>query len=274
MTLEASKSFFDFAWRRFARIWPGYMLSALVIFVAMYALGFAPYQRGLYDLAIAPFLWAPALGGSYVSGVYWSLVVEIRFYALIAVLYFGLGAQRFRWGWLAVTAVATALDTVYQPVAVHVFSSKYLPFFTWGIVFYRLWKGGADRLDAALFVTALASLLWMWSDRDWGVLGVILAMPVLFGLFVAGRLQWLAHPALLFFGRISFALYLLHFEIPIALMAILQAWSVPVLAGAVPAIAMVVGLATLQTYYWEEPAKNWLKTVYKTWAAGRTAGQA
>lgn len=266
MTLEASKSWTDFAWRRFVRIWPGYMLSAVVIFAAMYALSFTPYQRGMYDLLVSPFLWAPALNGEYISGVYWSLLVEVRFYVLVALLYFGLGAANFRWAWLAVTIGATALETLSPSVAIHLFSAKYLPFFTWGIVFYRLWRGGGDRLDLALFLTALASFGWMWSDRELAIHLIVLGMLGIFSLFVMGKLQFLAHPVLLFFGRISFALYLLHFEISIAVMSVLEDAGVPVVAAAFPAIAIVVGLATLQTFYFEEPAKDWLKKArFRIW---------
>lgn len=225
-------------------------------------LGYNPYERSLYDLLIAPMMWAPALKAKYISGVYWSLIVEIRFYVIIAVLYYGVGARHFRAAWLIMSLAAIASPQANESVAIHVFSANYLPFFTMGIVFYRLWRGDRDRLDLLLMLTALASLLILWRGKDPTTMAIILAMPLLFWLFVHGSLQFLAVEPLLFLGRISYSLYLVHFELTLAIIWQLEmhGWSTS-LAAAV-AVAVTTALASIMTLLVEEPAKRALKRLY------------
>ena len=94
-------------------------------------------------------------------------------------------------------------------------------------------------------------------------------MLVTFWLFICGWLEFLSNPVMSFFRRISFALYLLHFEIPIAIMALLQINDISVLLATFPAIVLAVLLATVQTLYWEEPLKIRLKRFSAQWFSRR-----
>jgi peptidoglycan/LPS O-acetylase OafA/YrhL len=264
MTVQSAATAQDFAMRRFARIWPGYMVSAILIYVAIYAMNYVPYERSGYDFLVAPAMWAPALKAHYISGVYWSLIVEIRFYLTIAILYYGLGARRFRVAWLIFSLLAMASHYISEPIAIHVFSATYLPFFTMGIVFYRLWRRDWDRLDWALLLVALASLPLLWSDRDVATIAIMLAMPVLFWLFARDKLNILAVEPLLFLGRISYSLYLVHFELSLAIIWQLQKRGIPTSFAVIVALATITALATVLTLFVEEPAKRILKDTYNS----------
>ena len=266
MTIESCRSILQFAWRRFIRLWPAYVASVLIIFCGVQALDYAPFKRTVYDLLAAQVLWAPALKANYVSGVYWSLVVECRFYVLIAVLYFGLGPSRFRIGWLAMCLVATASHFIYRPVAIHIFAADYLPFFTMGLVFYRMWRRRTDGLDAVLMATAVVTLIVLWSGEGSAngkggiaVTGMLLWMPLLFFLFVRGNLEFLAVEPLLFLGRISYSLYLIHHELTLGVIYSLVQLSMPLSVAVMTAICLTISLAALLTLGIEEPSKRALK---------------
>ncbi len=96
MTLESSKSLTDFAIRRFVRIWPALIVSAVITFFLLNWSDspFAVFRRQFWpnflpSLTLTPASlwsgWFPKV--DFVTGVYWSLVVEIRFYMIAVILY-------------------------------------------------------------------------------------------------------------------------------------------------------------------------------------------
>ncbi len=103
MTLARCATTQEFFIRRFARLYPAYIVSIPLIFVLMYILSYPHYERSLRDLITAPLLDAPlTLCATFVSSVYWSLVTEVRFYVLIALIYHFFH-RRFIPAWIGMT---------------------------------------------------------------------------------------------------------------------------------------------------------------------------
>ena len=90
MTITKTISFFEFVIRRFARLYPGYLIAGLITLV-FYSFFDLPgrevgWSTGFMNLIFANFF--PGLNFQYIDGIYWALIVEIKFYLLFGLVYF------------------------------------------------------------------------------------------------------------------------------------------------------------------------------------------
>ena len=264
MTLRTAPTFFDFAWRRFSRIYPAYLLSAVVIWFGVRALGYEPYQRSAYDLVVSTVIWTLPLHGSLISGVFWSLVVEVQFYFLIGVVFYTCKDRWFGVGWLLLSMICIVCLLTSPYLSARLSVLAFVPFFTAGICFNRLYHGDFKLIDAVCGLVALGTLVYFGRSKP-DTLLIIGAMLLLFLMFTLGKLQFLAVKPLVFFGGISYAWYLLHFELPISLIWRLQKTGVP-LAVAVPVGLLAALLGAVAITRWvEQPAKAWLNQMFRRW---------
>jgi peptidoglycan/LPS O-acetylase OafA/YrhL len=165
---------------------------------------------------------APFFHAAYISSAYWSLVAEVRFYVWICV-FACLFRRRFEIAWGTFCLAGYAMAWYLPPALSNIVGGEYLPFFTLGIAFYKIYDGAFNGKVAALLAIALlgVGLFWSTPNHDCDpvfMLAIIAACVGLFILFLRGRLTVLATGPLLLLGRISYPLYLLHFEIAVSLM--------------------------------------------------------
>jgi len=73
-----------FAIARFSRIYPTFVFCMTLTFVLTLTLGEGHFEVSLVQWFANLFIAAPALGQAYVDTSYWSLVIEIVFYAWFA----------------------------------------------------------------------------------------------------------------------------------------------------------------------------------------------
>jgi peptidoglycan/LPS O-acetylase OafA/YrhL len=157
------------------------------------------------------------------------------------------------------------------------FVARYLPWFVAGVGFHALRQ--RSRLGWLLLAQALLALSVP------GIVHARLARPELI-VFAAGcafffallyRPAWVAPfatPVLALIGEASYSLYLLHQEIGVALLQMLDHFAVVVehpWVGAGLAVLLAVGIAALACSiyrYWERPAKSWLLRMGRTRGAG------
>jgi peptidoglycan/LPS O-acetylase OafA/YrhL len=154
LTLDTCKSPFDFALRRFARIWPALIVCSSVTYIVLRYSG-SPYSA-LKNVDWSFFLpsWTlsqPQLWRSFspradlIDGVYWSLVVEIRFYVIAAVLYWGFSRSSlgksivfYTLGAALIKAALNRLTPGMDAPFDWFFISGYIPWFAAGVVFFEL----------------------------------------------------------------------------------------------------------------------------------------
>jgi peptidoglycan/LPS O-acetylase OafA/YrhL len=241
-TKRAPPSWREFAWRRFIKIVPSYVLSI----GAAYAIGYAqvqPYASTIPDLVthlLFIHTWFPMRYGT-IDGVLWTLAVEVEFYCIFPPIWWC--CRRHPW----LTAAAMIAIAWYWRVALAhccfttLFAQYeenlpgYLDIFAFGMIgayaftrFGDVWRTSRLRLVAPLvaiagiaFLIALLENLYAYRFYDqWAGVWQIDRRPLLGAAFAAIALGSLVSPrwwqALLdnaplrFMATISYNLYLYH----------------------------------------------------------------
>jgi peptidoglycan/LPS O-acetylase OafA/YrhL len=272
MTLERTRTAMDFVASRFSRLFPAYWVAIAITAAVVYAIGLPGQPIGGDDLFANFTMLQEILGFDHLDGSYWTLQVELFFYAQM-LLWFALGQLRHvRWIillWLAM-AVAYALieknHLHFSYTLREALILRHIPFFAIGILFYKLYtRSGDARVDLALILLALAAIGVSYAPV-YLVAGV--ACCAIFGMFLAGWLRWLRAGPFVFLGGISYSLYLLHQAIGFAVIHRLEAAGLPSLAAVALAIGISLILATTLTRVVERPA---MRVLREGWRRRRAA---
>jgi peptidoglycan/LPS O-acetylase OafA/YrhL len=271
MTLERCQHLAEFAVRRWARLYPCYLAAMLLTFTIATNLGPAPMRNSGYDLlAGSTMVGALVHDARYVDGVYWTLTVELQFYALIGVVYL-LAGRRIELGWVLIVTIATLLwrldfghdHSLAHRLADRVLIARFLPHFTLGMAFYSLHR---HRLGSAAMLagSALASYALVYATAPLSTHIAHLVLLALFTLFAIGRLDWLAVRPLLFVGHISYPLYLCHDKLGVMAIGLMtRRLHLPELAAIAVAMAAAVLLAYALHRAVELPAQRALLRYWK-----------
>lgn len=206
-TLQADRSLPRYVIRRAARILPLYWISLLIVL----ALG----SWTLRDLALNAFFLVPFGGGGLMSGVYWTLYVEVLFYALAPFLVYAGDRAILAGLWLLVAADVA----VYLVRGAPSHALYHLTFCLLGMQFGAWYRGRLGNAALALAVAAVALHAGFLSPFGFFVAFAPLASALL--MWIALRRAMSIAP-LSFLGAVSYGWYLLHAVIGIPLMTAMQ----------------------------------------------------
>ncbi len=285
MTLESSKSLLDFVIRRFVRIWPALIVSAVITFFLLnwsdspFALTRRQFWPNfLPSLTLTPTsLWSGLFPKvDFVTGVYWSLVVEIRFYMIAVILFWLFARQNLARNLVIFTVLIYVVRALlrrwvpgYNGVYDALFIPDYMPWFAAGAVFYELYK---ERLakGAALAMLAIAYALIARISLNYAPIGRAPPVSSGFALMFLILFWFLAtKPAsmrifeirpLVWIGECSYSIYLYHYAVG---MIIISQISKTIglapqllLVAAISLLVFAVGRVSYVTV--ENPARRWL----------------
>ena len=284
MTLDRSKCASDFLVARCSRLYPAYWVAVLLsTFVLAESSGpfDAPtaHQVALNLTMVHGFFHVPS-----VDGVYWTLEVELLFYAL-ALAVFTTGFLRrldkplLVWLALAAFFASPLWDAFTEGVPFSGALAKllilpYAPFFALGILFHRIYRGEGTRAsNYGLIALALAIVM---STAPLPMALITLAGCLAFSRLTRGGIPVLRMRPLVFLGAISYSLYLVHQKIGHIVMAKMIGHGVDPAFGLVAAAVTSICLATALTFLIERPALNAIRDWYKgsAWRAKRHAAAA
>lgn len=284
-----------YAIRRFARIWLPFCASILLAALASAAALQIAHPQGLsawilsvlyvpHDVSqiFVQLLMGGLIGQMSLNPVMWSLVHELRISFLMPVIIFL--ANRHPYILLAVCCACLvpglAGANVYSLTAYSLQGSfaqtaNYIPLFAMGSLLALHHKAIGDRIGRLgqaptiiLFATSVLLLLckWLFTDNAFlihvaNALGASLVIALAFGVLrVRSKLE---HSAFLWFGKISYSLYLTH----LPLMALtLAAFSIflPLPIGIAAAIVVVIAAANLFHVLVERPVHVFASRLFRS----------
>jgi peptidoglycan/LPS O-acetylase OafA/YrhL len=272
MTIERKKTVLDFAISRAARLMPAFLASlvlatTLLILWPMPPLDTPTLRQFLANLTMAPSLF----GEADIDPPYWTLTYELVFYAFMAlILRFGLLRSIEWFGLLGLAVGCVFIATV--DVSLHrrsaiVLMVGYSNFFLIGICLYRIYARAARPITYVALVCAIAVTALGGGERAFYAPGyTYLPLTVAFAVIVwfaaSKHGKWLASPPMVFLGRISYPLYLVHVVLgyQIIRLGVEQGWST--IGGVIAAAIVSLAVAILLHYLVEVPGERWTRTLF------------
>lgn len=155
----ANGSLRKFVVSRIARLYPAFWVCCSLTFLAILLIGGPRFSATFMQYLVNMTMLNGFVRVASIDGVYWSLFVEIQFYAMVsAVLMLGLisRAQALLLAWLAATV---ALAIVPNPVLRFLLITDYAPYFIAGAVFYLVWSSGANGVRCGMLAACLGLAL-------------------------------------------------------------------------------------------------------------------
>jgi|SRR5215471_5284390 len=264
MTLERAANLRAFAVSRFARLYPAFW-AALGLALAARALdGRLTLSLGdvLANATMLPLLF----GAPFADGVYWTLFCELVFYGL-AGLFFAAGGKRPEFaclGWMLVSIAALAYA---PPIVFTAIDAPYSQWFVAGVMIYRLRREPRNFAALAVLATAIFVAAQIPFSPDIHAHGLASA-AITAGCAIAVwggarmRLQGRLGGVLLFFGEISYSLYLVHDQLGISLVDLGRTIGLPDAVSLAATFAIAVATAAAINKYVERPAQRWIQSKY------------
>ena len=273
MTLARTRSALDFAVSRFSRLYPVFWIAVLTTWTVV-SLAPLPGRTATFREVLINFtMFAEPLHATYVDGVYWSLVIELAFYAIMLGLFLIGGLrhiERIVVPWLllqiVVSVASAALERPVPKIVAVLFLLKYAHLFLAGILFHRIRSDGPTPVRYALLACCLATQFVVQGVWAGAFATVFFA---LFHALATGRLTRFAVRPLVFIGTISYSLYLVHQNIGYVVIRALGGSHRPLAVAA--AVAVSLTLATLLTFAVEQPSLRLLRALYRHLRAPRRA---
>lgn len=236
---------------RAIRLYPGFWICCTLTALVTNSFG-----GWLANLTMVP-AW---LGVRPIDDVYWTLLVELEFYGLVAIVLALRQLHRVElllWVWLAITWLpgGAALQT-------------YGAFFVGGAACYLVSKGGGLRVHALLLLAWTSSIIaaqaqvpdvnhaFVTARLEPAVVATLVTLFfVAMYLIATRRIDVKPSPLALAFGGLTYPLYLLHDQIGLRLFRYLE---LPPWLAFACALFAILGLSWY-VYRLERPIMRWLR---------------
>lgn len=215
-------------WRRYAKLAPPFIAATLIAALAnALASGVmlhdsisAPASVG--QIGAHALLLHGVLGYESLSAGAWYVAIDFQLYALAALVFWGAGriagARRLPWLVPAIVACGVAASLLYFNLDAD--WDNWAPYFfgSYGLGMLAWWAGDPRRKAGAVLVLMLLLVVPAWLALAVEFRSRIeLALAVACVLFLCGRMQVasteLAWPLINGLGRISYAVFLIHFPV-------------------------------------------------------------
>jgi len=217
MTLENTAKIKDFIISRFSRLYPAYW-AAIFLSVIITMLLAVPFQKGIFTLKqilVNLTMFQHWFKVKDVDGAFWTLAIELAFYFIMALVFF-LGKQKqiifICISWLLLSVVFAVFEIPLEKYITAILILKFAPLFIAGIFFYLIKHRPKNKVYHLLILFSLLSELVIFYQVDSSLVEylIIISLYVVFYLFIYNCLGFLTHKILVFFGTISYSLYLIH----------------------------------------------------------------
>lgn len=213
---------------RLSRLYPAYWISILLTTLCILIFSNPDYTVSLKQFLANLTMFHRYIGIPSVDGVYWSLMVEMKFYIMIGLFLFFNQIKNIKYiiiAWLLISILTIFLEQsmLFTKVLSFALITNYSSLFIAGMLFYLMYAGENCTLYNLLLLVCLSLSLYngieitkILEARD-GVSfnsfiasGIIVVQYVLFYLISNGKLKILNKSYFLVIGAITYPLYLIH----------------------------------------------------------------
>jgi len=277
MTLERCDTCYRFLYRRWLRLFPAMLICSIVIYATAGIFVERPNgQPAFKDLIpglsfIDPYIWLKVTGMqlSSLEGAFWSLYVEVKFYIIAAILYFLIGSIRLVYAlflcfmtWFSVEYLvhtdSMKLTSMLRSVT-NILSFKYFGWFAAGAAYYLYVKTNIRKWFVFGVVFSLISAFIESEFRVKHFIAATLVSLVFAASILSTYLQSIiSNRFFLYFGLVSYPLYLLHENMMISATVMLNDYTdvVPAYLFPVIAITLISTLSYFISQYIEPAVKR------------------
>jgi peptidoglycan/LPS O-acetylase OafA/YrhL len=215
----------EFTIARIARLYPGFLICMTLTFIVTMLFGMPPITASAKQWIANLFIASPAVGEPFMDGAYWSIVVEITFYAWMAVFIatglFPRYVQEIVVVWLAISLLNMSLT--HSGAEDRILLTNWSGFFAAGLMLFEIYSGRRSWLNWFLLLAATLiaadqnSIAQDWARAHYGVdysetiLAIItFASVALVGLAVLPKRLPISAAVVAALGGLTYPLYLLH----------------------------------------------------------------
>lgn len=213
----------DFFVSRAVRLYPAFWVCCTLTFVVTLIAG-----HGIFIAHLGQYLTNMTLLAGFsriplIDGVYWSLVVEIQFYALVFVVLLSGHidkAERLFAAWLVVTGLLLRWPVHY---ATALFLVQFAPYFVAGATFFLIRREGWSTLRTTMLIASYATCLQValvesvalrtHFHTEWNPAAIAAILASFFGIFAliaSKRTSVFARDGFIALGALTYPLYLIH----------------------------------------------------------------
>lgn len=263
-TLNRVEKPLDFIVSRFSRLYPVYWIALIITFAAMKMWGLPQKQLPYTDAFSNLLMFHEYFKIPHVDGVYWTLTVELTFYFWMFTLF--LLGQLNRAEFLLIPVVALAVLQSMGVLALPEFIEKlffinHVSFFIAGICFYKIVHKIANRATIVILLLSVLPTIKIFSLKHFCVFCIFY---LCFYVAVSGRLKFLTIKPLIFFGAISYPLYLIHQNIGYLILQRFNDHNLNHFWGAVISLVISISIATVLNKFIEKPSLQLIRNFYKS----------
>ena len=222
----ASGNLRRFVVSRIVRLYPAFWACCTITFAVTIAIGAPRYSASVGQYLVNMTMLSGFVGVPSIDGVYWSLFVELKFYALVAiVLVIGRihQAQTFIILWL-VASVALQLHAIDK--LRYLLITDYSAFFIAGAAYFLIWSKGLSLTRTVIVAISWGLAVFQsmkglkefethynTSMNSYVIAGVVTTFFAVMMLVSLRRTGWVGRSRWLLVGVLTYPLYLLHHNI-------------------------------------------------------------
>lgn len=236
MTLHRSAGFWNFMFRRWMRLFPAMALCSALIFLSAPVFperpaGEATLRDLLPGLIFVDPEWLSLAFGSpqgLLEGAFWSLFVEMKFYVIAGVLYFLVGGRKMIVGLAGLALLGPAslgIEKWVPGIDLHeiryfagLLSLRHFGWFAAGALYYEYYTSRTRIFLPLAVLAAIASAAMLDGPQHYIPL---FALSIIFAFTAAvtstHARALLVNKVMMFFGFISYPLYLIHENMMVAI---------------------------------------------------------
>lgn len=266
MSIKKTNTIRDFVVHRFIRLYPTYWVSVIITFLVVLVFSLPSREVTILEFIANLTMIHTQFGIKSVDGVYWTLLFELKFYLLMIIL--------FKFRFLNKIELISIFIMIYiffmnflsyehsfiYKITRTVFILYYLNYFIAGIMYYKIYfKQENFLVYLTLFMSFVIGFLLNGREN----LEAVFIIYFVFFLFSVKKIDFLAKKPLVFFGTISYALYLIHQNIGYVIFNYANKEDLSIYLSLLIALIVSVVLASIITFLVEKPIMIYLKNRYE-----------